>query len=144
MYSETRWLIATRTVASLSRIANLCTMSHSRAALASGVSLLNHNCGYFVWICFLGRNFRGCWGVEGRDVCVKRISSSFGRSRRRACGRSVWQPPTSAPGRASSSCFPPTPAFHRCRTQRCSEPSDRPTHRSLQFFLVIFIFDTLM
>ena len=44
-------------------------MSHSRAALASSVSLLNHNCGYFVWICFFGRNFQGCWVLRGA-MCV--------------------------------------------------------------------------
>ena len=137
MYTETRWL---------KPLGGLLVYHGAAAVATTSVSLFSssfespqHICGYFVdlfcWKKFLG----GVWKQKGMW-----ISFSSVRNMRRACGRSVWQLPTSAPGRASSSCFPPTPAFHRCRTQRCSEPSDRPTHRSLHFFLVIFIFDTWM
>ena len=138
---------AIRRPASLSRSVCTCLLTVEQQPWLPAVCLFQlfsssfespqHICGYFVdlfcWKKFLG----GVWKQKGMW-----ISFSSVRNMRRACGRSVWQLPTSAPGRALSSCFPPTPAFHRCRTQRCSEPSDRPTHRSLQFFLVIFIFDT--
>ena len=38
----------------------------------------------------------------------------------------------SSPVQASSSSTPPTRASPSCRTRRCSEPSDRPSLRSLQ------------
>ena len=119
--------------------------SHQRALTvfqlsSSSFESRQHICAYFVDL-FCWKKFMGggvcVWKQTERGVKVAAISFSSERNKRTACGRSEWRRPTSSPGRASSSETPPTLAFHRCRTQRCSEPSDRPTHRSLQFSYLI-------
>jgi len=130
---------AIRRLASLSRSVCTCLLTLEQQPWLPPVCLFKlfsssfqspqHICGNFVDL-FCWKKFSGgAWGVWKQKGMG--LSFSSVRNMRRACGRSEWLQPTSSPGRASSSCFPPTPAYHRCRTQRCSEPSDRPTHRSL-------------